>query len=210
MYLPVNLATVQAATGFDYPPGLYVFKITGVDTKPNQDGQGQRLVVANEIVMGPGPSTQFIGRPLANSYQLSDKGAPFLKRLFLCCGIDEAFIQQQGGNCDDQWLLGRQYVASVVKNGNYTNITNERPLSEWNVAPQGGKSAQASGAPAPQPALLQPTAPQAMMPPAQGAMGQQYAQQPGLPPTSLPPAMPAPQMPTGFQAPAPPPGQVGR
>jgi len=206
MYLPVNLANVQAATGFDYPAGLYIFKITAVETKPNQDGQGQRLVVSNEIVMGPGPSTQFVGRPLANSYQLSDKGAPFLKRLFLCVGIDEGFIQQQGGNCDDQWLLNRQYVASVVKNGNYTNISNERPMSEWNVAPQGGKTAQAApGAPAPQPALLQPTQ---MMPQAQGMpMGQG---QPGLPPTQLPPAMAAPQIPAGFAAPAPPPGQVGR
>lgn len=167
MTLPINLANVQAAVGFDYPPGRYLFQVESVEIKANNDGVGQRLVVNNAIVMGPGPSTQFQGRKLANSYQLSEKGAPFLKRLFHSCGIDEAFIQSQGGVMEESWLIGRQYVASVIKNGTYTNISNEKPVSEWNNGADGAPKTAAATAPAVAPAA---TAAPAMLQPAPGAI----------------------------------------
>ena len=196
MYLPVNLANVQAATGFDYPAGKYRFKVTRTEIKANQDGAGQRFVVHNEIVMGPGATTTFQGRPLANSYQLSEKGAPFLKRLYLSCGIDDAFIAQNGGNVAEEWLHSKEYVATVVKNGNFTNITNEQPLSEWSNQPTQAQ-AMPTAMHAPSPSLLQPvTPPQQMMPQAMQMPGVMSA--PGLPPVS--------GYPQGFQAPPPPPG----
>lgn len=224
-FLPINLANVQPAVGFDYPPGLYMFQVESTEIRTNNDGSGQRLLVSNTIVMGPGPSTQFQGRKLANSYQLSEKGAPFLKRMFLSCGITDEFIAQNGGNVQAEWLNGRQYVAQVIKQGTYTNITNERPLSEWDAAVRagGGNGAQpqAGGTPAAQPSLLQPVAapaaapapmaqpqmaqPQMAAPAAQPApMAQPQLPQPGV---AVPPQQAAP---AGIPAPAPPPGKVGQ
>jgi hypothetical protein len=229
-FLPINLANVQPATGFDYPPGLYMFQVEGTEVRTNNDGSGQRLLVNNSIVVGPGPSTQFQGRKLANSYQLSEKGAPFLKRFFMSCGITEEFIAQNGGNVQAEWLHGRQYVAQIVKQGNYTNITNERPLAEWDAAMKagGGNSGQVQQAsqgqsPAAQPSLLQPVqAPPAMQaPPMQMPQQMQpQMQQPQMPqPQYQQPQMGLPQpaaqvpqagLPMGIPAPAPPPGRVGQ
>lgn len=186
MLIPINLAGVQAATGFDYPPGRYIFEITGAKFATNSDGQGQRLVVNNKIIMGPGQSTQFAERPLANSYQMTEKGAPFLKRLLVSIGFDEAYISS--GQVDTDHMIGRQYGASVVRQNNYTNIQNEFPTSEWN---DGAAPTAAAAAPAPQPALLQPT-----------------AAAPAVVPAPAPAPVPAPA-PGGFVAPPPPPAKVG-
>jgi len=203
MALPVNLMNVQAATGFDYPPGRYLLQVESTEIRTNNDGNGQRLLVHNVIVMGPGPVQQFSGRKIANSYQLTDKGAPFLKRFFVSCGIGEDFINQNGGQVEESWLPGRQYVAQVAKNGNYTNITNERPVSEWNNGQDGAAGNQAAAAARPAaapsptaPALLAPN-PQPMVPPVA------YAPAPSLPP-------PGAGIPVGIPAPVPPPGRVGQ
>jgi hypothetical protein len=190
-FLPINLANVQTATGYDYKPGTYMLQVESVEVKANNDGQGQRLVVNNVIVMGPGPSTEYQNRKIANSYQITEKGAPFLKRMFVCAGITEEYIAQNGGNVSPDWLVGRQYVAQVVKNGNYTNITSERPISEWDTAiKQGAISAPGNGAPAmPPPSVLQQgamPAMQAFAPPAMAPQGQQAPT--GFAPPAAPPA----------------------
>ena len=224
MQLPVNLGNVEPATGFDYPPGQYLFRVDSCEIRTNQDGVGQRLLVGNVIEMGPGPSTQFQGRKLSNSYQLTEKGAPFLMRFFLSCGITKEMIQMNGGMPDSDWLIGRQFMAQVVKNQQYTNITNEKPVSEWNPT-NGAGGTQAAAGPAPQPALLQPT--QTAMPPAQpvqptmAVQPQMAAQQPQMPqqpqmaaqqPTMMAqlPQPAGPQQPAGMPAPPPPPGTVGQ
>lgn len=221
-FLPVNLQNVSAATGYDFPPGYYLMQVERCEVRTNQDGQGQRLLVHNTIVMGPQHDTKYQGRKLANSYQLSEKGAPFLKRMFLSCGITEDFMAQNGGNVDPDWLAGRQYVCQVVKNNNYTNITNERPTTEWEAVLQqanggNGPTTQIQTPPAavapqtaPQPSMLQPmTAPAPMatapQPPAPTAMPSQPA--PVAPPAAPPAAMPM-ATPAGIPAPPPPPGAV--
>lgn len=178
LFLPVNLQNVAPAEGFDYPPGTYLFKVHSVESKTNRDGETQRLVIMNEIVAGPGPSTQFSNRKMPNSYQLTEQGAPFLKRFLIACGLTDEFIASQGGNVDAEWLIGRQFVAKVAKNGQYTNMTNERPAEEWNaiVATEtAGVNGGAKAAPAP--SLLQPTnqPPPAAQPP-QMQQPQQFAQ----------------------------------
>ena len=45
MQLPVNLGNVEPATGFDYPPGQYLFRVDSCEIRTNQDGVGQRLLV---------------------------------------------------------------------------------------------------------------------------------------------------------------------
>ena len=171
-FLPIDLTKVDAATGFDYPPGYYIFQIAAIETRTNNNGDGQRLLVHNQIVMGPGHETKYASRKLANSYQLSEKGAAFLKRLFISCGITDEFIAGNGG-ADPDWLIGRQYVAQVIKNGSYTNITNERPTTDWEeVAKQGGNGANAMAAPAPvAPPMVQPVAAAPVMPPVQPVVG---------------------------------------
>lgn len=234
-FLPINLLNVQPATGFDYPQGKYLFQVETTDIRANTDGEGQRLLVNNVIIMGPGAgNTQYQGRKLANSYQLSEKGAPFLKRFFLVCGITDEFIAANGGQVDPEWLHGKQFVASVVKNGQYTNITNEKPASDWNAVEAPKTAAPTAAAP---PSLLQPNPvqqqqpaayvqpqmqpqpqyPQPMQQPMQQPQMQpqpQYPQpqmQPG--PQGLPtPTLPQPQqggIPVGIPAPVPPPGNVG-
>jgi hypothetical protein len=226
-FLPVNLQNVSAATGFDYPPGYYLMQVDRCEIRTNQDGQGQRLLVHNTIVMGPQHETKYQGRKLANSYQLTEKGAPFLKRMFLSCGITDDFIAQNGGNVDPDWLTGRQYVCQVVKNSGYTNITNERPTTDWetvvkqaggNAAPtpqiQTPPAAAAPGAAAPQPSMLQPVAPPPMAAP--GAVPGMAAPPMAPPqptaappqPTAAPAAPAAPPAPAGIPAPPPPPGQI--
>lgn len=194
MFLPINLMNVQAATGFDYPPGRYLFQVKDVELKTNTDGVGQRLVVNNIIIMGPGLSQAYAGRPLGNSYQMTEKGAPFFKRFCLAIGITDENINANGGQIDDTWLKDRQYVAAVIKNGNYCNISNERPLSEWNNGVD--------------PAAKQATAPTSAPPPAHLAP---VAQQPmHMAPPPMAPVLPAPQIgiPAGIPAPVPPPGRV--
>lgn len=218
-FLPVNLQNVSAATGFDYPPGYYLMQVDRCEIRTNQDGQGQRLLVHNTIVMGPQHETKFQGRKLANSYQLTDKGAPFLKRMFLSCGITDDFIAQNGGQVDPDWLTGRQYVCQVVKNQGYTNITNERPTTDWEtvVKQAGGNAAPtpqiqtppvaAAPTAAPQPSMLQPVAaaPQPGMMPGAPAPNLMAPPQPTMAP---PQPTAAPAAPAGIPAPPPPPGQI--
>ena len=179
LFLPINLANVAPAEGFDYPPGTYLFKVHKVETKTNKDGESQRLVVTSEIVAGPGPSTQFATRKMMNSYQLTEQGAPFLKRFLVSCGITDEFIASQGGNVDADWILGRNFVAKVIKNGQYTNMGNERPAEEWNsiVAQEAAGNGTGQKA-APAPSLLTPTTqpPPAAQPPQQFVQPQQFAQ----------------------------------
>jgi hypothetical protein len=220
-FLPVNLLNVQPAVGFDYPVGRYLLNIIGTEIRTNTSGDGQRLVLNLEIVMGPGPgNVQFQGRKTFHSFQLTEKGLPFLKRFFNVCGITEEFINQNGGNVDNEWLHGRQFCATSVKNGQYVNWTNEKPAAEWNQqpAPQAARAATAAPQAAPPPALLQPS-PQAQAAPQPMAYVSptpqpQYAPPPQqMAPAGLPtPQLPQPQggIPVGIPAPVPPPGRVGQ
>jgi hypothetical protein len=210
--LPIDLTKFEAATGFDYPNGTYLLQVERSEMRTNQDGSTQRLLVHNRIMMGPGPSTQFEGKPIMNSYQLTEKGAPYLKRLFVCCGITDQEMMATGSNPD--MLVGRQYVATIQKNKEgYINIVNEKPYGEWQAAIAGpqGNGAQAPAAqqaPAPaglmQPQVMQPqAAPQQMQQPAMPQQMQQpqmAPQQPQAAPQQMqqpqmPQAAPAPQMP---------------
>ena len=191
-YLPINLMNVTAASsGFDYPNGKYLFEVIDSEVKTNTDGEGKRLVTDNVILMGPGAgNTQFQNQKMPGSYQLSDKGAQFLKRFFLVCGITEEFIQANGGNVNKEWLKKRQFVGTIGKNKEgYCNINNERPASEWNKLEVPRTAAPtASGPPSsllqPNPAAQMPTPmsyvqpPMMMQPPMQQ---QQMMQQPPMP-----------------------------
>lgn len=216
-FLPIDLRNVSAATGFDYPPGYYLMQVERCEIRTNQDGQGQRLLVHNSIVMGPQHETKFQGRKLANSYQLTEKGAPFLKRMFLACGITEDFIAQNGGQVDPDWLNGRQYVCQVVKNQGYTNITNERPTTEWEQMVKQNSGANGptphiqtppvatAPTPAPQPSMLQPVAaPQPMAAPPQTMQPPQPMAAPPQPAAAPQPMAAAPQP---MAAPQPPPAE---
>jgi hypothetical protein len=204
-FLPVNLANIQAAATLDYPAGKYLLTVDKVEVKANNDGNSQRLVVVNKIDMGPEMSMQFNGKKISNSYQLTEQGAPFLKRLILSCGITEEQIQSSAGQFDSQWLVGRQYVATVVKNGQYSNLTNERPASEW-----GQGQVQPN-----QPMMAPPAQAPALVQPIQQPMMQQAPQMPQMPqmmqPGMMAPQMPmaAPQMAPQFAAPPAPPARVG-
>ena len=212
--LPFNFMEVETATGFDYPEGDYIFEVEKTEERMNQDGQNKRLLVGSKIIMGPYASEEYKGRKLSNSYQLTTKGAGFLKRLFIACEIGDDIIRSAGGQLQADWLVGRQYVATVFKNGQYTNITNERPLSEWDptkvATPPPQKAAPAISTPPP--AIMQPAQPAALpqqavggfQPPVVGAppMQQQAQFAPPMQPQMQAPMQPQAQAPMQPQMPA--------
>ena len=228
-FLPINLLNVQAAAGYDYPLGSYLFEVESYEVRTNTDGEGQRLLITNKILMGPGAgNNQYTGRKMSSSYQISEKGAPFMKKFFIVCGVSEEFINQNGGQVDPEWLLGRTYCATVGKKNNFLNIGNEKPATEWANVPPAQKTAAPAGAAAP--SLLQPNAPQMGTPPVtyaqpqqqqfappaqfapQAAPQQMAPAQPQYAPAGLPtPQLPMAQggIPVGIPAPVPPPGRVG-
>lgn len=190
--MPFNFMEVEVATGFDYPEGDYIFEIEKTEERVNQDGQQKRLLIGNKIVMGPWASEEYKDRKLSNSYQFTANGAKFIKRLLHACGFTDDVIRQQGGQMDHQWLIGKQYVASVFKNGQYTNIGNERPITEWDPS-KAPTATTTAGVPvsAPPPSIMRPVqtqapvaAPPTVAPPAVAA--------PAAPPVQQPPVMGAP------------------
>jgi len=233
--LPVNLNEVDAAKGYDYPPGIYIFKILDFENRTTKDGTGQRLHVNLEIVMGPDNSSEYTGRKFSSGYNLTAQAMPFLKRFILSTGITEQDLANTGGNFDPNWLPGRSFVATLAKNKEgYLNINNEKSLDEWSGAPPQPTQASPDGnlmaaqpaqvAPAAatmpaqvpaQPAYAPPAQP-AYAPPAQApapvvTTPAQPAPAPApAPALQAPPAQPAPVQPaaTAIPSPAPPPGQV--
>jgi hypothetical protein len=205
--IPFNLSGIQPATGIDYPPGPYIFTVAEADIKANKDGQGQHVLIINEIVMGPGTKTDYQGKKLYSRYQITEAGMPFLKRMILACGISEAELAATGGAIDTAQLVGRQYFGQVVKNNQYTNITQEKPISEWQQNANGGAAGQQSAA---TPGLLSPlaapVAPQMFTPP-QPPVGLP-PQQPMVPPAQpgFPPQQPGVQPQQAPQQPLPPQG----
>jgi len=216
-FIPLNLNGVEPATGFNYDPGVYMMEIARHEEKTNQNGSTKRLVVHNKIMMGPGTSEKFKNSPLISSYQLTDAGARFLMRLIVACDL-KPWVDQSQGQFDPDWLLGKRYVCRVIMKDGYPNITDERPVSEWQEALQ---AAAAKGGTTQQPTLLTPAAAPPTAPPAVAAPP--YA----APPVAAPPVMAAPTMPAmapapgvatmpapvaapaGIPAPVPPPGTVG-
>lgn len=216
--LPINLTGVKPATGFDYPPGKYILKTIDVEVKTDTTGDKQYLSVSNEIIMGPGTSTEYTGKKIRARYNLYDAGLGFLLNYLHAVGITDAMLAASGGQPHTEWMLEKQYVAEIVKRNNFINITNEKPIENGAVMPSAAQAFAPTAQFAP-PAQGFAQAPQyapqgyAQAPaqmPAQAPVQAQYVPQgfaPPPPPGFAPPPPPAGQA-QPFPAPPPPPGTV--
>lgn len=119
--LPLNLASVPLPVP-PVPEGLYAFRITEVEIIDLNTAAGQRIRVACVVIDGP-----CAGRKVYQSYAVNEKGAPYLKRLFLACGFPKSEIEKEECRIELDWLIGRDFVANVVERSGYTMITGERP-----------------------------------------------------------------------------------
>ena len=126
--IPINLLGVKPAAGFDYPPGKYIFKTVDLEVKTDNDGKRQYLSVSNEIVMGPGASTEYTGKKIRARYNLDGQGLQFLMNYLLAVGVTEAMLASTGGAPATEWMLEKQFAAEVIKRDKFTNIINEKPL----------------------------------------------------------------------------------
>jgi len=130
--LPVNLRAGLYAGAPTLPPGAYLLEVQCSEVRTNADAVSQRVVFTTAVVSGPGyGNMEYTGRRVAHSYQLTDRGAPFLKRLFLACDITEEFIRKNDGRVEAEWLNGRMFVANLSPRNGYINVMNERSLNTW-------------------------------------------------------------------------------
>jgi hypothetical protein len=121
-YLPINLRNVESAPQ-PLSPGAYQFEIGGTEVRTNANGEGQRLLVRNLVIRGPDGSRENQGRTVYNSYQLSEKGMPYVRRLFEVCRV-----LTKDGRAELDELIGRRYSGRIIAQGLYMNITAEGPL----------------------------------------------------------------------------------
>jgi len=220
--LNINLSGIKPAEDFEaYPSGDYVLQIAKADATPTNDGSSQYLKMTCSIICGPGASTDLQGKTMFHNKPLSEKAAPFLKKLFNACGITEDMINANGGAPDTDWLINRQFVARVSQkdyNGKMVNnVDQEKPIEAWTHA-AGNKAAPQPSMMTAVPAPIAPPMPAAAQ--AQQPVYQQpvVQQQPGFVPPPQTPfnpgngqavAQPVVQQPTmGFPAPPPPGGMV--
>lgn len=195
--IPMNLSNIDPAADFVLPVGPYVLQVTAVTIEPRHDGNGQRMSVENQVVLGPGMSQECAGRKIYNNYMLSEKGAPFIVRLYNACGFDKATLQQAGANLQTEWLIGRQYVClnnhrKTDDGKTYNNITGEKHVSEWDAMMQAYAGQAAPAGPSQSSLLGQPAgamAPPAATPAAPMAPGMGV---PNMPPAAATPGVPAP------------------
>ena len=224
--IPVNMQGSKPAERFVPPAGEYYLEVVSCESATNKDGQGQRLSIKNRILMGPGTSTEFQGKMIYSSYNMDAKNRDYLRTFIDACGI-WAIVEQNGGNVDSDWFIGKQYYCRVrINKDGYPNVSDERhPQS---AAPHTQTMPQTAA----QPGFLHPVAPMPQM--QAGAPMQQFQQpQPQLPQQpqfqqpqpqpqfqqgfplpqqggngqSMPNVPPPPQQ---FQAPPPPPGFAGQ
>jgi hypothetical protein len=130
-YLPVNVAGVAPATSLTYPPGDYLLRVKEAIVEPTKDGKSYKMTIKSLIEAGPNASVEYNGKPVTHWASLSDKARPFLVRLFVACGIGLDFIAQNQGNLDNDWLVGRQYVAKLSIKDDNQNVGNYRVAEEW-------------------------------------------------------------------------------
>jgi hypothetical protein len=216
-FLPVNVAGVAPASNLTYPPGDYLLRVKEAIVEPTKDGKAYKMTIKSLIEAGPNASVEFNGKPVTHWASLSDKARPFLVRLFVACGITLDFIAQNQGNLDNDWLVGRQYVAKLSIKDDNQNVGNYRAVQEWQHTgtQQAQNPAGAPGAPGvqmPQSGIMQglpqmqqqayapPQQPnQVVQPPPQGQFNAQQPPQGGMlaQQAALPPQQMAPQQ--GFQ-----------
>ena len=224
-FIPVDLNGITAIEDFSYPPGEYMMQIKEVKTQPTKDGQGHRLVISSQIMMGPGTSVDLQGKPFTHGYNLQgstpEKSVTvkrFLRKFIDACGLGQ-MVDQNGGQLAEEWFPGKQYVCLITMKDGYTNVGKERSAAEWThgtatpaaaaqpstmqpmAAPQMAAPQMAAPAAAPQPAAV-PAAPMAAQQPAPPMAQPQVVQQPQAAPQM---AQPAPAV--GVPSP-PPPGTV--
>jgi len=185
-FLPINVAGVAPAQDFAYPAGEYILRVKEVKVEPTKNGQGFRLLVKSEILMGPGPSLDLQNKPFTHSFALTENSRMFLVQFAEACGL-RAQIDQSGGQIAEEWFPGCQYLAFISQKDGYFNATKLRSIDAWTHS--GG--AQQPGNPqagVAQPGLLQPMparpqmqsqqqmpAPQAQIPTPQAPPQQGYA-----------------------------------
>ena len=216
-FLPVNLAGVNPAAGFEnLPPGQYLLEVESAEVKTNKDGKTQRLAITNKVVMGPGAESKYVGRKVFNNYNLTDQGKPFLARFAKAVGID-GLIAQNGGNIDSDWAIGKQFYAKIsIKNDN-NNVGNEQSIAEVQAkqsVPQSAAIPAGMMRPAAAPQTI--AQPQYAQPVSQyvSTAVPQYAQPtlqmvPGMQPMPQQYAQPVAQQQFQMPAPPPPPAKIG-
>ena len=127
--MPFNFLDIEAVANPQlFPPGDYILEIKKVEQRRRPGEERPRLFMDNSIVLGPWASEEHVGESLRTSVPLSPVGVKFLDRLFVACGFTKEMREKVGGELNQEWLVGKQYVASVFKHGNRMLTAAERPL----------------------------------------------------------------------------------
>jgi hypothetical protein len=115
-------ASATAPLPLHFPPGDYLFKI--VSSMVDHAAHPPRLVWTLEIAGGPGPGAAFNGAQLAHVQELSDRGAPYIRKLILACGTTEQMLVNSRGEIDPSMIHGKQFVGEMHDD----RVRNERPI----------------------------------------------------------------------------------
>lgn len=219
-YIPIDVNTTQPQSGgMSVPEGFYLLQIKdATEVKPTQDGSKQFRKYKSEILMGPGWSQEYRGKPYTDSIMEGEQSwAPRHMELFVAAfGSVEAVRQvgaQYGGRLPAEVLAGRCYIVQLVKsesNGKtYTNVQQRIPYTQENWANSVGTQPSApGGALAAQAQAIQAQAPAPAAPPAYAAPAPAAYAPPAAPPPPpaapafAPPAYAPPAVPTAFAPPA--------
>jgi len=217
-FLPYDVNTTEPSQGgrAKLPEGIYLLQMEDATKDATEkNGQYTRRDYKTRVLMGPGWSQEYAGKPYQFGYRTNDDNADRQKAwngrhmavATACLGSVEAVrqvAQQHGGWLPGEALQNRQFIAELTADGNFNNISRCMPYTEqtWNQE-VGGTQPQPGLAPAPMVAAppMAPAAPPAYAPPAAPPA---FAAPPA-PPAYAPPAAPAPAAPAAFTPPAPPP-----
>jgi len=205
--IPLNMANVQPAEKWRPVAGDYYLEIVSATQKAAKETGNPYLEIVSKVLMGPGAAQDSNGRKVYHNYMLSDKGAPFLRRLIDAAGLGQ-HVAANGGQFDDAWLVGRQILVKLTMRNDSVNVGDERPIQ---AAGQPQAAPMNAPATAPSPSMLQPVVPAVTPAPAQPQFAQPQFAAPAMPQGFVPaPQAAQPMAPQGFAAPAPPPGFVGQ
>jgi len=208
-YLPFDMTSVQRKGGFKpYPEGAYLLRVAKTDEiRTVKDGSHQRRTYQSEIVMGPGYSEEFKGKPFYERLSMEPEEAGRHFDLFCACfgGSEENVRQmamQHGGKLAPEMLHGRCYIVNVVVNGTFNNVNSRLP---YNDPADFQAAVGGAAAPAPSPGIMTPTSVATV--PAPGVAAPAPAPM-AAPPVAAPAPMAAPPAPMAAPAPAPAPAPV--
>jgi len=228
-FIPIDVMNTQPqAGGMGLPDGFYILQMVDAsEVRPERNGQFIRRIYKTKVLMGPGASQEMAGRPYSDPIRENDPGwAGRHMELFVAClgSIENVrqIAQQNGGGIPPAVLVGRTYIAQVVKGEQYSNVLQRLPYTQenWAASIGGGNGSQTQQAAAPvSGGMLAQSVAQPGMPPAQqyapapqmAAPVQQYAappqgmpgmpmQMPGVPTAPQANAVPTPPPPPGFPA----------